>query len=197
MTTHDEALAAVGAGADAIGMILYAPGAPRQIDADSARKIAMALPPFVTGVGVVIDCPSNRVRQLLAHIPLSAVQFGGRESLQDVRSAQPTPAIKKLSLGADLATQARTWAQAIIPNLSGLLLEGDVAWLHGVDRSQLPPLILAAGGMEPQTIATLVGNHKPWGIDLGELLDPEGDRLSEARIAESVAAVRAADLANP
>jgi len=204
VTTLADALAAADAGADAVGMILYAPGAKRQIDADPARKIAMALPPFVTAVGVVVDCPSNRVRQLLAHIPLSAVQFQGKESHQDVRSAQPAAAIKKLAIGSDLGERAGAWAKAIVPNLAGLLVESpggggggtgaEADWSHleSLDRATLPPLILA-GGLRPENVADVIRRLRPWAVDVSTGVEDEAGGKSPALMADFVAAVRAAD----
>ena len=177
VTTLEDALAAAEAGADAVGMILYAPGSPRQIDANTARAIAMGLPAFVSAVGVVVDCPVNRVRQLLAHVPLSAVQLHGKESPQDVRSCQPTAAIKKLNASHELHADAQAWAKAIIPNLAALLLDSPGAGGSGVetdwgllesvlstlDRAALPPLVLA-GGLRPGNAVDVVKRFRPWGV---------------------------------
>ena len=198
ITSLEEALLAARAGADAIGMVLYAPGAGRLVDADVARKISMALPPFVTAVGVVVDCPSNRVRQLLAHIPLSAVQFGGRESPQDVRSTQPTPAIKKLNVSGELPALARTWGQAIIPNLSAVLVEPAADYARQIETAMaelrgdsLPPLVLGAGKLEGSGLGDLVRKLRPWAVDLGMPLDAEGN-LAASRIDDLIATVRSA-----
>ena len=200
ITTLDEAVAAARAGADAVGIILYAPGDARQIDADSARKLAMALPPFVLAVGVVVDCPSNRVRQLLAHIPLSAVQFNGKESAQDVRSCQPTPAIKRLPVGAELATQATIWASAIVPNLAGVMVEVSAddgvasSFVQALDRAALPPLVVS-GDLHPESATEVVRRLRPWALDVSAGVENDDGHKSPRLMAEFIAAVRAADRA--
>lgn len=203
ITSREDALAACEAGADAIGMILYAPGASRQIDANTAREIAMSVPPLVSVVGVTVDCPPTRVRQLLAHIPLSAVQMHGRESVQDVRSVQPTAAIKKLAATAELRAHAETWARAIVPNLCGLLIdshegggsgvEAEMAVLETffttVDRASLPPIILA-GGLRPATVAQIVKRFQPWAVDVSSGVEESPGKKSPRLMAEFVKAVR-------
>ena len=203
VTSVEDALAAAAAGADAVGMILYAPKATRMIDANLAREIAMKLPPFVSAVGVVQDCPHNRVRQLMAHIPLDAVQLHGKEPRQEVRGVQPTAAIKKLSAKPDLAETALKWATAIIPNLAGLLIEHpgpggtgeetDWSVIEQLDRATLPP-ILVAGGLTPANVADVIRRTRPWGVDVSSGVESEHGKKSPERMAEFVEAVRAADL---
>ena len=202
VTSVADALAAAAAGADAIGMILYAPKARRMIDANLAREIAMKLPPFVSAVGVVQDCPHNRVRQLMSHIPLDAMQLHGKEPRQEVRGVQPMAAIKKISATGGLAEAAAEWATAIIPNLSGLLIEHpgpggtgqetDWSLVEQLDRTDLPP-ILVAGGLTPGNVADVIRRTRPWGVDVSSGVEDETGNKSPALMAQFVNAVRAAD----
>lgn len=203
ITTRQDALAACEAGADALGMVLYAPGASRQIDANTAREIAMSMPPFVAAIGVTVDCAPTRIRQLLAHVPMSAVQLHGKESIQDMRSVQPTSAIKKLAATGDLRTAAAMWGKAIVPNLCGLLIDSDAGggggvetdwsaietFFAGIDRASLPPLILA-GGLRPETVADIVRRFRPWAVDVSSGVEEEPGRKSVKLMDEFVKAVR-------
>ncbi len=206
ITTREDALAAAEAGADAIGMVLYAPGASRQIDANAAREIAMSLPPFVSAVGVTVDCGPNRVRQLLAHVPLSLVQLHGKESIQDMRSVQPTGAIKKLVATGDLRTQAEAWGKAIVPNLTALLIDSSVGggsgvesdwssverFLDSADRASLPPMILA-GGLKPKNVRDIVRRFRPWAVDVSSGVEEEPGKKSLPLMKEFIKWVREAD----
>jgi len=78
ITTVDDALAAVRAGADAIGFVLW-PGSPRVVVAAQAHRIASALPPFVTTVGLFVDATAEHVREAVATVPLDLLQFHGAE----------------------------------------------------------------------------------------------------------------------
>ena len=203
VTSVEDALAAAAAGADAIGMILYAPSARRMIDANLAREIAMKLPPFVSAVGVVQDCPHNRVRQLMSHIPLDAVQLHGKEPRQEVRGVQPIAAIKKLNATTDLPDVAAEWAKAIVPNLAGLLIEhpgpggtGQVTdWgvIEGLNRADLPP-ILVAGGLTPDNVADVVRRTRPWAVDVSSGVEDADGKKSPELMAAFIDAVRAADV---
>ena len=203
ITSVEDALAAAEAGADAVGMILYAPMAGRMVDANLAREIAMKLPPFVSVVGVVQDCPHNRVRQLMAHIPLDAVQLHGNEPRQEVRGVQPVAAIKKLSATPELPEVAAEWAKAIVPNLAGLLIEHpgrggtgqetDWSLIESLDRTNLPPIIVA-GGLTPANVADVVRRTRPYAVDVSSGVESEPGKKDVEKMRSFVEAVRTADL---
>jgi len=54
ITSFNDALAAAHLGADAIGLVFYEPS-PRYIDIDTAAKLARAVGPFVTTVGLFVN----------------------------------------------------------------------------------------------------------------------------------------------
>ncbi|CAD7851293.1 MAG: Phosphoribosylanthranilate isomerase (EC 5.3.1.24), partial [Olavius algarvensis Gamma 1 endosymbiont] len=68
LTRGQDLAAAVAAGADAIGLVFYAPS-PRAVTAEQARGLVAALPPFVTSVGLFVDAEPDFVRSVLARVP--------------------------------------------------------------------------------------------------------------------------------
>lgn len=206
----EDALYAAEAGADAIGMILHAPGRKREIGLDQGREIALALPPFVTAVGVVVDLHPMRLRQLLSHVPLGLVQFHGKEGKDDVLSAQPTRATKVLSADETLFERWDLWRDLAVPNLRGLVIDSPgggtgvaADWsklrdLFADPHADALPLTLA-GGLTPENVGEAVRTLHPWAVDVSSGVEEPGRtaRKSRARIAEFVAAVREADAAIP
>jgi phosphoribosylanthranilate isomerase len=66
ITRIEDALAAVGLGADAIGLVFYAPS-PRNVSIEQAISIVESLPPFVSKVGLFVnESPSNIKKHISA-----------------------------------------------------------------------------------------------------------------------------------
>ena len=69
ITRIEDALAAVAAGADAIGLVFYAKS-PRAVSIQQARAIVAALPPFVSTVGLFVDASRCELGEILDAVPL-------------------------------------------------------------------------------------------------------------------------------
>ncbi|WP_043308268.1 phosphoribosylanthranilate isomerase [Pseudomonas sp. ML96] len=170
ITRAEDALAAVAAGADAIGLVFYAKS-PRAVDVEQAHSILAALPPFVTTVGLFVDIERAELERILARVPLDLLQFHGDESVQDCEGFN-RPYIKALRVkaGDDIAAQVNTY-----PSAQGILLDTYVEGVPGgtgeaFDWSLVPqalskPVILA-GGLRPDNVAAAVAQVRPYAVDV-------------------------------
>jgi len=70
-TREADVDAAVAAGADALGFVLYAKS-PRAVTAERAGELARRLPPFVTPVLLFVNPSANEVRAGCAAVPGAA-----------------------------------------------------------------------------------------------------------------------------
>ena len=105
ITRPEDALAAVEAGADALGFVFW-PNSPRFIDPYRARAIVSMLPPFVTAVGVFVNQPLDYVSGVAALVRLGAVQLHGDESAS-YAAALGRPVIKAIAVGDSAADVGR------------------------------------------------------------------------------------------
>ena len=80
ITRVEDALCAVNAGVDAIGLVFYAPS-PRCISITQAQEIVAALPPFVTVVGLFVNATQFEIEHVIAHVKLDVLQFHGDETV--------------------------------------------------------------------------------------------------------------------
>lgn len=178
ITRPEDAQAAVAAGADALGFVLYPPS-PRHIAPEAAAAIIRALPPFVTPVALFVDPAVEEVRALLALAPNVLLQFHGDES--DAFCAQfGRPWIKALAVqpGVDMAA-----AIAAHPGAAGLLLDAWHPDLRGgtgasFDWTTFPreagkPLVLA-GGLTPDNVAAAVRLTRPYAVDVSGGVEARG-----------------------
>ncbi|MCU1729683.1 phosphoribosylanthranilate isomerase [Pseudomonas sp. 7P_10.2_Bac1] len=170
ITRIDDALAAVAAGADAIGFVFYAKS-PRAVTAAQARAIIAALPPFVTTVGLFVNASSCELNETLEAVPLDLLQFHGDETA-DQCEGYHRPYIKALRVkaGDDIAAACDAYASA-----SGILLDTYVEGVPGgtgqaFDWSLIPqglskPIILA-GGLSVENVAQAIAQVQPYAVDV-------------------------------
>jgi len=79
ITNEDDALAAVSAGADALGFVLW-PQSKRFVQVEVAARIGELLPPNVQRVAVLVNPSREEVERLLASGAFTTLQFHGEET---------------------------------------------------------------------------------------------------------------------
>jgi phosphoribosylanthranilate isomerase len=169
ITRAEDAAAAVAAGAAAIGFIFW-PSSPRFIDPFRARKIAAALPPFVTAVGVFVNQPLDYVNAVARLARLGAVQLHGDET-SDYAAAVTAPVVKALGIEAASDRQIDQW-----PVNTTLLLDVHDPVRRGgtgrtIDWTRAATIaarrrVLLAGGLTADNVADAVARVRPFGIDV-------------------------------
>lgn len=194
ITRIEDALAAVEAGADAIGLVFYGKS-PRAVSIEQAAAIVQALPPFVTSVGLFVDMPRDQLQQLLQRLPLDLLQFHGDESPADCEG-HGRPYIKALRVrpGEDVAAAMAPYAGA-----RGILLDTFVEGVPGgtgasFDWSLVPedaakPIILA-GGLDADNVATAIRQVRPHAVDVSGGVEASKGIKDAGKIRAFVRAVR-------
>jgi phosphoribosylanthranilate isomerase len=81
LTREEDVDAAVAAGADAVGFVMYAPSA-RFVSAERAAELARRLPPFVTPVLLFVNAAATDIAAACALLPTALLQFHGDETPQ-------------------------------------------------------------------------------------------------------------------
>ena len=79
ITSLVDATAAIEAGADALGFMLYEQSS-RFITAQNAKAIIRELPDYVTKVGVFVDTDFDTVNHTAETVGLDTLQFHGSET---------------------------------------------------------------------------------------------------------------------
>ena len=165
ITRLEDAEAAVAAGASAIGFIFW-PNSPRFVEPHRARKIAAALPPFVTTVGVFVNQPLEYVNGVARLVGVGAVQLHGDETPEFAASVA-APVIKALSVGADV----RLWRSRVrlLLDVHDPVARGGtgrtIDWAAAADLAAQRDILLA-GGLTPDNVADAVARVRPFGIDV-------------------------------
>jgi phosphoribosylanthranilate isomerase len=169
-TRPDDAALAVRLGADAVGLVFYAPS-PRNLDVETARTIVAALPPFATVVGLFVDEDESVVRTILERVRIDLIQFHGEES-PDYCRRFGKPYIKAIRMRSetDLARIVDAY-----PDAAGFLLD---AWHpetkggtgHCFDWELIPrelrQTVILAGGLTPRNVEDALRAVRPYAVDV-------------------------------
>lgn len=194
ITRIEDALIAAQAGADAIGLVFWAPS-PRAVEIDQARHIVAALPPFVTSVGLFVNATRETIAEVLQAVPLDLLQFHGDECLADCEG-HGRPYIKALRVrpGENIAAQCARY-----PSAAGILLDTYVPGIPGgtgerFDWSQVPaqppcPIVLA-GGLTADNVAQAIAQVRPWAVDVSGGVEAQKGRKDADKVRAFLAAVR-------
>jgi phosphoribosylanthranilate isomerase len=171
LTREQDVDAAVEAGADAIGLVLYAKS-PRCVSAERAAQLAQRLPPFVTPVLLFVNEPVDRVRAAGDLVPNAMLQFHGDESPEYCRqaSAGGRPYMRAARIPVDEAQPFDLLKFAAdYPQAQALLLDAHVEGYGGAGRtfpwSRLPPSAsfhaVLSGGLTPANVADGIVQVRP------------------------------------
>ncbi|WP_444930298.1 phosphoribosylanthranilate isomerase [Microbulbifer sp. SSSA002] len=194
ITNVKDAVVAVDAGADALGLVFYQ-SSPRCIDPATAVEIAEAVPPFVTLTGLFVDAAQSEVDAVLESVPLNLLQFHGSESARFCEQFR-RPYIKALRMRDDLDLDA---AMAEHPRARGFLLDTYRPGVPGgtgesFDWGRVPQdgerHIILAGGLTPNNVITAVEIARPHGVDVSGGVELEPGRKDRQKVFEFISAAK-------
>ncbi|MET0649203.1 MAG: phosphoribosylanthranilate isomerase [Pyrinomonadaceae bacterium] len=195
ITSLEDALAALDAGAHMLGFNFYA-RSPRYITPAEARKVVEQLPEGVSCVGVFVNEPAPaEVERIARAAGLGAVQLHGDETPEFCRSLGGLTTIKALRVGADYTPESAARYQT-----DAVLLDAYVAGARGgtghtfdwtlatLTRERVPRLFLA-GGLNPDNVASAVAAVRPYAVDVCSGVETSPGRKSPELMRRFVKAV--------
>ncbi len=190
LTRPEDVEAAIGAGADAIGLVFFAKS-PRAVSIAQAELLAAKVPAFVTLTGLFVNPEATFVEQVLAQVPLDLLQFHGDEAPEFCAS------FGRRWIKAVRVREAGQIEQAFkdFEGASGLLVD---AWDpdryggtgHSFNWQLIPelrplPLILA-GGLSSANVATAVEQVRPWAVDVSGGVEQSKGRKDPTKLSEFI-----------
>ena len=200
LTREADVDAAVQAGADAIGLVLYA-ASPRAVSVERAGELARRLPPFVTPVLLFVNADTALIDATVRAVPQALLQFHGDETPAQCAAwhqatGRPWLRAARMAPGFALLDFAAAHAGA-----SGLLLDAHIEGYGGggkvFDWSLIPrnvpgPVVLS-GGLNPANVIDGIRHVRPWAVDVSSGVEI-AKGLKDARLMQQFCdAVREAD----
>jgi phosphoribosylanthranilate isomerase len=188
ITNEEDAVAAIEAGADALGFNFW-PGSPRHVTAEKARTIVAALATAVLKVGVFVDVPESDAGRIVARAKLDVAQIHGPANEWAIRHWQA------LAAGPDLASKMEaSSAEAFLIDAPAGEQRGGTGQTFDWDLLRgLNARIVLAGGLAPDNVADAIRRVRPWGVDACSRLESEPGRKDHAKMVAFVRAVREAE----
>jgi len=201
ITSVDDALLAIAAGADALGLNLV-PTSKRVIDIPTAAHIAASVGDLVELVAVVANRGTDELEGLRRATGIRWLQLHGAETPSDLEAVQPQ-AFKAVAIGGseDIARAAQYGGERLLLDAKSPSGESGGTGLR-FDWSLALPLVqsrqvILAGGLFPDNVAEAIRTLKPFGVDVasGVELAQNPRKKHEALLRAFVYAVRNAETA--
>jgi len=199
--TLKDTMAAVDAGADAVGFVFYAKS-PRVVSPKAVAEIVAQLPPFVTPVGVFVNETPDVVRHIMSRCGLAYAQLHGEE-LPAYCAELGLPVLKGIRVRSreDLASVpsyavAAVLLDAYVEGRSGgtgatfdwaLAVEAQAAL--AVEATPYRPMILA-GGLTPDNVGDAIRLVQPYGVDVSSGVESSPGVKDHAKVRAFVAHVK-------
>lgn len=200
-TRTEDALFAAQAGADAIGLIFYA-GSPRKVEISRAVDISRALPPFISTVALFVNEAPDTVREVLATVRPSLLQFHGDED-ESYCAQFGHPYLKAIRVGGEMGPGDLLKCEVAFHSAKALLLDTLSATSfggtgHAFDWNLVPEYIrgriVLSGGLQAANVQAAIGKLRPWAVDVASGIEGNSKGIKDhSKITQFIEAVRNAD----
>jgi len=199
ITRAEDALEAVAAGADAVGMVFWA-GSKRAMDAEKARPIAQIIPPSVGIVGVFVDASVEFVLETVDKTGITAAQLCGDLRPGDWTKIPHTLRIvRALSISGSVVPDTELKMNGVNDYLldngsqssrggTGETFDWDLA-----DRFRSWGRIWLAGGLNPDNVGDAISRVRPHAVDVSSGVELTPGIKSPEQIRRFIDAVHHAD----
>jgi phosphoribosylanthranilate isomerase len=166
--TVTEVAAVATAGAAYVGFNFF-PKSPRLVSIGAARAAALAAPPGLAKVALVVDADDATLDAIVAAVPLDMLQLHGRETparVAEIRARHGLPVMKAAGLGGpddlpalaafevvadQILVDAKPPKGSVLPGGNGVAFD----WRLIAGRRWTKPWMLA-GGLTSQNVAEAV-----------------------------------------
>lgn len=198
ITRIEDAFSAVNEGADAIGLIFYAPS-PRNVEIHIAAEIVKQLPPFVSVVGLFVSADKSWVDDVLLNVPIDLMQFHGEETPAYCRQfGKPYMKAIRVRETTNLLQYEDEFSDA-----RALLLDTFVDGAAGgtgktfdwnlIPKTMVKPVVLA-GGLNATNVTEAIRKVRPYAVDVSGGVEQSKGIKSAEKIAAFMRGVSNASL---
>lgn len=203
-----DALAAVAAGADAVGLV-FAEGSPRFVEVERAGEIVRSLPAFVDAAGLFVNASVEEILGVVKWTGIGTVQLHGDEPVSILDELGGLSVVRALPFTADAGEVYADWLND--PRVCGVVWDSPpdakgrfggtgnaLPWsdlrarLDGEDAQSWPVPILA-GGLTAENVGEAFETVSPYAVDVSSGVESSRGVKDREMIAAFCKAVGRAD----
>ncbi|MCW8895904.1 MAG: phosphoribosylanthranilate isomerase [Sulfurimonas sp.] len=163
ITSFEDAMVAIEAGADALGFVFYEKS-PRYISPSDAKSIIEKLPPFVEKVGLFVNVDAQVINSYIQEsgCTLAQLHFEAPDELYEQLFVAYIKVIRAKE-AKDILKYSDEYrlVDAYCEAYGGAGKRLNIEWFKDVDCSK----IILAGGLDPQNVAS-VKEYGFYGVDV-------------------------------
>ena len=197
ITNPEDAAAAVEAGVDALGFVLYRKS-PRYIEPHLVKQIIAELPPFVLPVGVFVNEDAKVVRDLMDSCGLVLAQLHGDETATYCETlGRPVLKAIRLKDRPSFLALAEFRGRA---GVRGLLLDAysedayggtgrTTDWSLAAEVARAATVVLA-GGLTAENVGAAVRTVRPYGVDVSSGVEDRPGKKNREKMRAFVQAAK-------
>lgn len=183
ITSFEDAMAAIDAGADALGFVFYKES-PRYISKEDARDIIKELPPFVEKVALFVNEDADTIDEIcrFTGATLAQIHF---EADKKLYNSLKTPHLKviraKTKEDVEKYKDEYRLVDAYCEGYGGAGKRINIEWFDDVDCSK----IILAGGLDPQNVADLK-KYGFYGVDVSSGVEKSKGKKDYKKVREFI-----------
>lgn len=180
ITNREDALAAVDAGARALGFIFY-PKSPRAVTPAQIETFVNDIPKEIWKVGVFVNESAAKIEEIGAALSLDIAQLHGSETSDQYPHSLRIWKAFRVTDG-QLPEPARSTEATLLDGPStGKPFEWSLA-------ASFPGKLIVAGGLDETNVREAVASAHPWGVDASSRLETTPGRKDHARMKKFIEA---------